>query len=146
MIKRIGFLFFIASSQFLQAATLKPNIVFLLVDDLGDTSVGRIVTKLEEMGIAEHTVIHRTTPYGAIRDGDWKLIEFFEDGRLELFDLKSDPCERKDLAEAKPEKAAELLAKLRKWRKDVDARMPTPNPRYTPTKDRATGGRKSARK
>ena len=78
---------------------------------------------------------HRTKPYGAIRDGDWKLIEFFEDGRLELFDLKSDPYERKDLAEMKPGMAAELLAKLRKWRQDVDAQMPTPNPRHTSGKD-----------
>lgn len=73
---------------------------------------------------------HRTKPYGAIRAGNWKLIEFFEDERLELFDLKADPNERNDLAGAKPEKAAELLMKLKKWRKDVDAQMPTPNPRH----------------
>jgi arylsulfatase A len=77
---------------------------------------------------------HRTKPYGAIRDGDWKLIEFFEDGRLELFDLKVDPYESNDLAKDSPEKAAELLAKLNEWRKSVDAQMPTPNPRHDPSK------------
>lgn len=77
---------------------------------------------------------HRTNPYGAIRDGDWKLIEFLEDGRLELFDLKADPRESKELAKAMPEKAAELLMKLNAWRKSVDAQMPTPNPRYDPSR------------
>jgi arylsulfatase A-like enzyme len=80
---------------------------------------------------------HRTKPYGAIRKGDLKLIEFFEDGRLELFDLKADPYERDDLAKAMPEKAAELLVKLKGWRKEVNAQMPTPNPRYDPAKDRS---------
>ncbi len=58
-----------------------------------------------------------------------KLIEFFEDGSLELFNLKDDPQEQNNLAKSQPEKAAELLAKLKEWRKDVDAQMPTPNPR-----------------
>ncbi len=84
---------------------------------------------------------HRTKPYGATRNGNWKLIEYFEDERLELFDLEADPYERNDLAGAKPEKAAELLAKLKKWRKDVDAQMPTPNPRHNPAKDGKSNGR-----
>ena len=75
---------------------------------------------------------HRTLPYGAIRDGDWKLIEFFEDGTLELFDLKTDPFEKGNLAAENPAKAKELLAKLVAWRKSVDAQMPTPNPKYDP--------------
>ena len=82
---------------------------------------------------------HRTKPYSAIRDGDWKLIEFFEDGRLELFDLKADPYESNDLAKEKPEKAAELLAKLNEWRKSVDAQMPTPNPKYDPNAAKPKG-------
>ena len=75
---------------------------------------------------------HRTKPYGAIREGDWKLLEFFEDGELELFDLKADPAERNNLAKGKPEKAAELLAKLKEWRVSVNAQMMTPNPNYEP--------------
>ncbi len=76
---------------------------------------------------------HRTKPYGAIREGDWKMIEFFEGGNLELFDLKSDPAESKNLAGEKPEKAADLLAKLKEWRVSVNAQMMTPNPNYDPS-------------
>ena len=77
---------------------------------------------------------HRTKPYGAIREGGWKLIEFFEDGELELFDLKSDPAELKNLAKEKPEKAADLHAKLKEWRVSVNAQMMTPNPNYDSSK------------
>jgi arylsulfatase A len=77
---------------------------------------------------------HRTKPYGAIREGDWKLIEFFEDRELELFDLKSDPAERKNLAKEKPDKAADLLAKLKEWRVSTDAQMMSQNPNYDPSK------------
>lgn len=89
---------------------------------------------------------HRTKPYGAIRNGDWKLIEFFEDDKLELFDLESDPTERNDLSREKPEKAAELLTKLKDWRKSVDAQMPTPNPRYDPSKGGGVKKKKQNRK
>ena len=80
---------------------------------------------------------HRTKPYGAIREGDWKLIEFFEDGNLELFDLKNDPTERNNLAKDKPEKAADLYEKLKEWRVSVNAQMMTPNPSYDPSGKRA---------
>ncbi len=69
----------------------------------------------------------RTTPGGAIRAGDWKLIEFFEEGRLELYNLKNDLGEIKNLAESVPDKAEELHAKLIAWRKAIAAPMPTPN-------------------
>lgn len=73
---------------------------------------------------------HRTNPYGAIRHRDWKLIEFFEDGRLMLFDLENDPAEQHNLAESNPDQAAKLLQMLRDWRAEVGAQMPTPNPDY----------------
>jgi arylsulfatase A-like enzyme len=69
----------------------------------------------------------RTTPAGSIRDGDWKLIEFFEDGRLELYNLKDDLGEKTNLATKKPEKVKELHAKLVAWRKQIHAPMPTKN-------------------
>lgn len=75
---------------------------------------------------------HRTLPYGAIREGDMKLIEFFEDGSLELYDLGTDPHETTNLAAAHPEKAARLLARLVAWRESVGAQMPAPNPDYDP--------------
>lgn len=79
---------------------------------------------------------HRTKPYGAIRDDNWKLIEFFEDGTLELYDLKSDPYETSDLAKSDPEKAGQLLEKLKAWRTSVNAQMMTPNPNYDPAHDK----------
>ena len=63
-----------------------------------------------------------------MRDGDWKLIEWYEDGSLELFNLRDDLAERNDLAAQNPQKAKELLAKLVAWRADTGALMPTPNP------------------
>ena len=68
----------------------------------------------------------RMTPGGAIRDGDWKLVEFFEDGRQELYNLKDDLGEKHNLAAANPDKAAELHRKLVQWRQELKAPMPQP--------------------
>jgi arylsulfatase A-like enzyme len=65
------------------------------------------------------------TPASAIRNGDHKLIEFYEDQRLELYDLKNDLSETHNLAESMPEKVAELRRDLHAWLKAVDASMPT---------------------
>ena len=64
-------------------------------------------------------------PYGAIRKGDWKLIENFEDNRVELYNLATDLGEKSDLAGAQPARRDELLSDLRAWRKQVGAQMPT---------------------
>ncbi|MDA0766178.1 MAG: sulfatase [Verrucomicrobia bacterium] len=77
---------------------------------------------------------HHSTPASALRRGDWKLLEFFEDGTLELYDLKNDPGEQRNLASAQPTLVQELLAALQAWHKDVKALMPVPNPRYDPVK------------
>ena len=69
-------------------------------------------------------------PGGAVRDGDWKLIEWYEDGSLELFNLRDDLGEKNNLAAARPEKAKALQATLAAWRKQVNAVMPTPNPNF----------------
>ena len=69
-------------------------------------------------------------PTGAIRAGAFKLIEWFEDGRTELFNLDDDLGETTDLAAAMPDKAAALRDALHAWREAVDARMPTPNPEW----------------
>ncbi|HWB97087.1 MAG TPA: sulfatase-like hydrolase/transferase, partial [Bryobacteraceae bacterium] len=73
-------------------------------------------------------------PGGAIREGDWKLIEFYEDGHLELYNLARDLGERTNLAAREPRKAAELHARLKRWRESVHASMPAPNPNYDPAK------------
>ncbi len=72
------------------------------------------------------------SPGGAVRAGDYKLIEFYEDNRLELYNLKADIGEKNNLAEKMSGMAAELHKMLKAWRKDVDAQMPTPNPDYNP--------------
>ncbi len=71
-----------------------------------------------------------TTPVSASRVGDWKLLEYHEDSRVELYNLKEDVGEAKDLAAKMSAKADELLRGLRAWRKGVNAQMPTPNPEF----------------
>jgi arylsulfatase A-like enzyme len=67
-------------------------------------------------------------PGGVVRVGDFKLIEFYEDNRVELYNLRSDLGEQHDLAAEMPEKAAELRRMLHEWRQEVGAVMPPPNP------------------
>ncbi len=69
----------------------------------------------------------RTTPVGLIEVGDWKLMEFFEDRRRELYNLHDDIGEQHNLAEKMPDKAKELHAKMLAWREAIKAPMPTPN-------------------
>jgi arylsulfatase A-like enzyme len=65
---------------------------------------------------------------GHENQGNEKLVEHFEDGRVELFDLESDPGERRDLAAERPERAAVLKERLTAWRTGIGAAMPSPNP------------------
>lgn len=77
-------------------------------------------------------------PGAAIRHGNVKLIEFYDSGRRELFDVRKDIGESRNLIEQRPEVARELQAKLDAWRRDVGAKMMKPNPDYVPnpqTKD-----------
>jgi arylsulfatase A-like enzyme len=77
------------------------------------------------LGAGEGT--YRTTPAGAIRRGDWKLIEFFETGKRELYNLKDDLSQKTDLATKEPAKAKELHDRLVAWRSAIKAPMPTKN-------------------
>ncbi|REK08219.1 MAG: DUF4976 domain-containing protein [Planctomycetota bacterium] len=70
-------------------------------------------------------------PGSAVRQGDWKLIEFFEDNQVELYNLADDLEEQHDLASAQPEKARQLREQLHAWRDSVNAKMPSPNPDFT---------------
>lgn len=69
-----------------------------------------------------------TTPVSMVRSGDWKLLEYYEDGRRELFHLRDDLGEKIDRAAGEPERVRELAAKLAAWRDAVGARMPVKNP------------------
>lgn len=91
---------------------------------------------------------HHSTPASAIRRGDWKLIEFFEDSSLQLFNLRADPGEMSNLAAAEPARAKELQAALAAWRQQVGARMPVPNPNHDPARanDLGKGGERKKKK
>jgi arylsulfatase A len=69
-------------------------------------------------------------PGGAIRQDDWKLIEFYEDNRVELYNLKTDLGEAIDLSSQQPAKAEKMRKQLNQWRQTVGAQMMTPNPNY----------------
>ena len=85
----------------------------------------------------------RTTPVGTIQSGDWKLMEFFEDGRLELYNLREDIGETNNLATQRPDKAKELHAKLVAWRQSIGAPMPTPNKGDVPHPAKPTNNAKT---
>jgi arylsulfatase A-like enzyme len=87
----------------------------------------------------------RTTPVGVIQSGDWKLMEFFEDGHLELYELASDLVEMKNLASANPDKTAELHTKLKAWRAETGAAMPTPNTGASTDSAKGKGGKKKGK-
>jgi len=69
-------------------------------------------------------------PAASLISGDWKLIEFFEDSHLELYNLRQDISESRDLSEQEPAKTTELYSLLQSWQKDVEALIPEPNPDY----------------
>jgi len=78
------------------------------------------------------------TPGCSIRKGDWKLIEFFEDGRVELYNLREDVGEAYDLAAALPELAERLRRELHDWQQEVEAAIPQVNPNYDPKPHRVS--------
>jgi len=86
------------------------------------------------------------TPYSAIRHGDWKLIQFYEDNRLELYDLKKDPEEQQNLAVSRTGEAAQLQEQLQKWLKSVGAQMPVRNPNHDAEKNKTPNANKGNNK
>jgi len=73
-----------------------------------------------------------TTPVSAMREGDWKLLEYFEDQRVELYHLRDDPGEQTDLSSREPAQTVRLRRRLAEWRRAVDAQLPTVNPNARP--------------
>ena len=78
-------------------------------------------------------------PYSAIRLGDWKLIKKYEDNSYELYNLKNDVGETKNLSKKYPQKTKELSTILIQWLNSVKAQYPTPNPNWDPEKERKKG-------
>jgi arylsulfatase A-like enzyme len=111
-----------------------------LVDQIPDSIDGVSITPLlRENGELERAALYWHYPHysnqggspgGAIRVGSLKLIESYEDGSVELFDLEADPGETTNLADQLPQQVDSLRNLLLAWRLDLDAQMPAPNPNY----------------
>jgi len=86
--------------------------------------------------------VGRATPSSAVREGHWKLVEFFEDGgHVELYDLATDPYEERDLTAGEPKRAETLAATLRHWQQATGAALPAgANPAYDAAAERPRGG------
>ncbi len=80
-------------------------------------------------------------PYSAVRSRDWKLIHFYEDNRVELYNLKDDIGETNDLAATNADKTKELRDKLTRWRAATAAQDPLPNPNYDAQKNKPGKGK-----
>lgn len=142
-------------------ANQKANIILIKVDDMGWTDIGAFGSKyyhtpnmdrliagapkfdpnrplvwhfpiyLQKGNHECHDMAFRTRPGSVIRIGDWKLHQYFENNRIELYNLKDDLSEKNNLAKQHPEKVEKLLAQLHQWRKDKNAPVPTDlNPLY----------------
>lgn len=77
------------------------------------------------LGAGENS--YRTKPVSVVRSGNYKLLEFMEDGRIELYNLIEDLGEKNNLASQMPDLKKELHDKLNAWRKDIKAPMPSKN-------------------
>jgi arylsulfatase A-like enzyme len=86
-----------------------------------------------EEGDQTQDQLFRTRPGSAIRFGDWKLIQYFENNDIELYNLKDDISEKNNLVKSNPEKVNELVELLNLWRKETNAPIPADlNPEFSP--------------
>ncbi len=81
-----------------------------------------------------YPVYHHEQPMGAVRKGEWKLVENFVTGKFSLYNLRADISEAMDLSEIYPDKTEELKELLKEWQKDVKAEFPVPNPNFDETR------------
>ena len=100
--------------------------------DLLDDGTGSVARAREELVFHFPHYQSGDGPHSALLLGNLKLMKFYEDGRLALFDLAADISEQNDLAKQLPANAAQLDARLTKYLKDIDAQMAVPNPNYDP--------------
>lgn len=77
-----------------------------------------------------HYTNQGSRPGGAMRDGDWKLVEYYDSGVAELYNLREDISEQHDLAARESKRVADMRAQLAAWREAIGAQMNTPNPRF----------------
>jgi len=83
-----------------------------------------------------HYTNQGSRPSGAVRDGSWMMVEYYDEGKAELYDLREDMGEAQDLAGSQPERVNQMRAALAAWRKAVNAQKNTPNPDFDPAKYR----------
>jgi arylsulfatase A-like enzyme len=81
-----------------------------------------------------HYSPQRGNPGAVVRSGNFKLIHWYENDKIELFDLSSDQSESLDISKSNPKKVKELKLKLDNWKKALNAQMTTPNPIYNGNK------------
>ena len=120
-------------SQILDGVNLLPLLTGE-VDSLGDRPLfWHFPAYLQAYAVTDEQrdPLFRSRPCGAIRWGDWKLIEYFEDQHIELFHLTDDIGESTNRADAEPETTKKLLQRLEQWRSEIQAATPTrPNPEF----------------
>lgn len=83
-----------------------------------------------------HYTNQGSRPTGAVRDGHWMMVDYYDEEKVELYDLRKDIREAQDLAKSQPERVNRMLAALATWRKEVHAQGNTPNPDFDPAKFR----------
>lgn len=126
---------------------LPPGIEGSSIVSLLDDGQGQVTRQRKEMVFHFPHYQGGDGPHSALFLGNHKLMKFYEDGRLALFDIEADISEQNDLAKQMPTKVSELDALLVKYLRDIDAQMPVPNPQYDPSQEPAVrkggGGNKN---
>jgi arylsulfatase A len=128
----------------ISTAKLPRNIEGGSIVALLDDGQGTVKRQREEMVFHFPHYQGGDGPHSALYLGDLKLMKFYENGRLVLFDMGKNVSERNDLAKRMPDQVAQLDALLVKYLNDVDAQMAVPNPNYDPSREQAVS-RKGAR-
>ena len=131
-------------------SNLPPRIEGGSITGLLDDGKGTVKRSREEMVFHFPHYQGGDGPHSALFFGSYKLMKFYEDGRLALFDIETDISEQNDLSQQMPQRVQELDSLLIKYLRDIDAQMATPNPSYDPSQKpvekKGGGGRNKTQK
>ena len=109
-----------------------PLAAIIIVDGWKSLTAKRLALVLAVFVVSANALPLAWMARNALVGGDFKLVEWFGEDRVELYDLSRDTGEYHDVGPARPERRAELRGRLRAWREDIDARLPVPNPDWSP--------------